>query len=329
DERLQQRRLGRTEMPMRVDEARHHRAAAGVDDVGGAARRCARADGANHTAFHHDRAVRDLAAHSIEDARIGDGQILRTGRTCDDRAADACQQSGHRTLHHPSYLRVERLVGARAASASCLRAPARIPNMPRLPSWHAYSISGSSICFIGIRTVHGCVHVAGSLIVTSYCNTSGAMRVKRSTRWSPVDDPIMSLFAEKPIVSTTSVSPSQCPRELPSHCKIDGDRCGCPSSGITRALWIVSMTKTTSCGDCTTSNTLLYAAVRRGTPNVMQRSLKPRLHGPSAGCARRRSAAAARRACASGVYGGIRPFGGSMISDVRRSKSRGGSQNPL
>jgi hypothetical protein len=89
------------------------------------------------------------------------------------------------------------------------------------------------------------------------------------------------------------------------------------------------MTNTTSYGDCTTSNTLLYAAVSRGTPNVMQRSPKLRLHGPSAGARRRCSATAARRACASGVYGGMRPFGGSMISDVRRSKSRGGSQNAL
>ena len=89
------------------------------------------------------------------------------------------------------------------------------------------------------------------------------------------------------------------------------------------------MTKTTSFGDCTTSNTLLYAAVSRGTPNVMHRSPKPRLQGPSAGLRRRCSAAAVRRACASGVYGGMRPFGGSMISEVRRSKSRGGSQNAV
>ena len=141
--------------------------------------------------------------------------------------------------------RGRRLVARSRSPATCsraprplltLRAPARMPNIPRLPSWHAYSISGSLICFIGMRTVQGCVHVEGSDIVTSYCNTSGAMRVKRSTRCRPVDDPIMSLFEEKPIVSTTSVSPSQCPRELPSHCGMPDDRCGRPSSGITRAL---------------------------------------------------------------------------------------------
>ena len=39
----------------------------------------------------------------------------------------------------------------------------------------------------------------------------------------------------------------------------------------------------TDCHNHADGTTLLYAAWNRGTPNVRQRSLRPRLSGPSAG----------------------------------------------
>src|SRR6185503_1458962 len=107
------------------------------------------------------------------------------------------------------------------SSASCFRAPDRMPAMPWFPSWHAYSINGSFERLKRTRAVHGRVHVDGSVMVASYCSVSAATRVKRSTRCRPLDEPSMLLLGENPFVSTTSVSPSQWPRELPSHWRIE------------------------------------------------------------------------------------------------------------
>ncbi|MCH7750120.1 MAG: hypothetical protein IH939_18715 [Acidobacteria bacterium] len=63
------------------------------------------------------------------------------------------------------------------------------------------------------RAVQGCVQVDGSSSVYSYCSISGPTRVNRSvTRTSRVE-PLTP--RDRLVVSTTSVSPSQCPRELP------------------------------------------------------------------------------------------------------------------
>ncbi len=50
---------------------------------------------------------------------------------------------------------------------SAARAPARMPTMPELPSWQAYSKSSSGECRNGIMSVHGFSHVSGSSIVIS------------------------------------------------------------------------------------------------------------------------------------------------------------------
>ena len=69
----------------------------------------------------------------------------------------------------------------------------------------------------GIIAVHGRVHVVSSATVNSYWSRSGLTRVKRSTRCRFSWAPRKLLFGEKFVVSTTSVSPSQCPRESPSQ----------------------------------------------------------------------------------------------------------------
>ena len=48
------------------------------------------------------------------------------------------------------------------------------------------------------------------------------------------------LCGEKLVVSTTSVFPSQRPRESPLHCRTPWGRCGRPSRGMTRVSWIAS-----------------------------------------------------------------------------------------
>src|SRR3989442_10653251 len=92
---------------------------------------------------------------------------------------------------------------------SSARAPARIPSRPVFPSWQAYSYICSLERLRGIITVHGLVHVAGSLNVTSYLTVVGLTRVKRSVTRTLSEEFIRLLFGEQFVVSTTSVSPSQ------------------------------------------------------------------------------------------------------------------------
>ena len=71
--------------------------------------------------------------------------------------------------------------------------------------------------------------------------------MKRSTRFSAeVVTPRRKLVSRrKLVVSTTSVSPSQRPRESPIHCRTPSGRCDRPSSGMTRELWTISFSSTT------------------------------------------------------------------------------------
>ena len=57
-------------------------------------------------------------------------------------------------------------------------------------------------------------------MVASYCRVLAETRVKRSTRCRSFDTPMKAVLGEKFVVSTTSVSPSQWPRESPIHCRI-------------------------------------------------------------------------------------------------------------
>src|SRR5579862_4240473 len=87
-----------------------------------------------------------------------------------------------------------------------------------LPSLQAYSNIGPSERLRGTTAVQGFVHVDGSLIVNLYSIVLASSRVKRS-----VIVKVLALASwkvapgRKLMVSTTSVSPSQCPRESPCH----------------------------------------------------------------------------------------------------------------
>ena len=81
---------------------------------------------------------------------------------------------------------------------------------------------------------------------------SSSVRVKRSVIFmfvvvgvSPRGEPGMPTFVMPPmplkfVVSTTSVLPSKCPRDSPIHCLMAGSSGPRPSTGITRASWIIS-----------------------------------------------------------------------------------------
>ena len=80
-------------------------------------------------------------------------------------------------------------------------------------------------------------------MVALYAIVLSLTRAKRSTRWhaslcgTPLSHPAATLVAIQPfplklVVSTTSVSPSQRPRESPSHDLRLASRCGRPSRGI-------------------------------------------------------------------------------------------------
>src|SRR5204862_7111134 len=104
-----------------------------------------------------------------------------------------------------------------ASSFSRKRAPVRMPVMPMFPSWHAYSYIISSILVRGSTAVHGLVSVVGSETVNSYLIVSRPTRVKRSTSFVVALEPGALVSRLKLTVSTTSVSPSQRPRESPIH----------------------------------------------------------------------------------------------------------------
>ena len=69
------------DVAMRVDEARHHGAAAGVDAHGvrGGARRVG-ADARDAAVAHDDRAALDRVTRAVEDAGVADHEVLRRGR---------------------------------------------------------------------------------------------------------------------------------------------------------------------------------------------------------------------------------------------------------
>ena len=58
-------------------------------------------------------------------------------------------------------------------------------------------------------------------------------------------DRLSRVLSVKFFVSTTSVSPSQRPRESPTHWRTFGGRCVRPSRGMMRALWTISLSSTT------------------------------------------------------------------------------------
>ena len=76
---------------------------------------------------------------------------------------------------------------------------------------------GPGVRVRGISTVQGCMKVSASSTVNRYSSVSASSRRKRSVRIMFGPAPQKEFFSEKFVVSTTSVSPSQWPRErLPS-----------------------------------------------------------------------------------------------------------------
>ena len=84
-------------------------------------------------------------------------------------------------------------------------------------SAEAYANTGPSTRLNGMPPVHGRVQMVASSTVNSQTTRSGPVRVKRSIRCRLAPDPRKLVLSEKLVVSTTSVSPSQCPRESPFH----------------------------------------------------------------------------------------------------------------
>src|SRR6185295_7898193 len=125
---------------------------------------------------------------------------------------------------------------------------------------------GPAIFVSGIDAVHGCVYDVGSVTVNSYFSVSASMRVKRSTTVVLAVDPCRLVFRRKLIVSTTSVLPSQRPRESPDHWR--SFVCGRPSVGMMRALWTISLMITTVPPDWMIWTLLLYAPGVIGGPEL-------------------------------------------------------------
>ena len=71
------------------------------------------------------------------------------------------------------------------------------------------------------------------------------MRLNRSTSFMFGLDPRKFVLSVKFVVVTTSVLPSQRPRESPIHWRMAGDAWGRPSSGMMRTSWIISVRITT------------------------------------------------------------------------------------
>ena len=74
---------------------------------------------------------------------------------------------------------------------------------------------GHSVRRRGTAAVQVRANVVGSAILTRWSIVSASIRVKRSTSRKPPARARKSFFGEKLVVSTTSVSPSQRPRESP------------------------------------------------------------------------------------------------------------------
>src|SRR5215208_496052 len=84
---------------------------------------------------------------------------------------------------------------------------------------------------------HGRVHVRGSSSVYSYLIVVGLTSVKRSVIFRFSVDPwklAAGVLSLKFVVSTTSVLPSQRPRESPSQPRTLDGGCGRPFSGMIR-----------------------------------------------------------------------------------------------
>src|SRR6202521_3274154 len=125
-------------------------------------------------------------------------------------------------------------------------------------SVQAYSKIGPCIELKGTIADQGFVHVAGSSIVNLYSIVLWSLRVKYSVIFKVLAlAPWKVAPGRKLVVSTTSVLPSQWPRESPCHGWILDERCGLPSRGMMRVSLFHSYSIITYPGDCTMRTLLL------------------------------------------------------------------------
>ena len=156
--------------------------------------------------------------------------------------------------------------------------------------------------------VHGLVQVVASSIVTAYSIVFASRRVQRSTRCKFSREPPKSVFGVKFVTSTTSVWPSQWPRESPHH-RLCAGRCGLPSTGDTRPPVSWPTIDTVPAQSELPGRTRDTALARNMIRHVVRLIVWGRR--------RSRRAYSATLFCTAGVTGGTLPFGGSTISDVR------------
>ena len=159
-------------------------------------------------------------------------------------------------------------------------------------------------------------------MVTRYCRTSGAVRVKRSTSRRSAVVPRYAALSLKFVVSTTSVSPSQRPTGI-AHPLPDRGRKVRPSVERDDARLVDHLRDDDdvlpASGRSDSCRCIPAAASPLGTPRTMHRTHKLKSSGLSAGPRALRAAASPlSRVCASAVDGGILPSGGSITRDVRR-----------
>jgi 6-bladed beta-propeller protein len=157
---------------------------------------------------------------------------LRRRTTDVVRAESSAVWNGHERLTASSV--VPRLVRRRGSLTSC-----------SCPRGRATSYVGPLTFRSPFSSVHGAAKVGGSATVSRYWIVSAATRVNRSTRWSWRVAPRKRRWSLKFVVSTTSVRPSQRPRESPSHRPMREPTCGRPLSGIMRTSCIISVRMTT------------------------------------------------------------------------------------
>src|SRR5947208_4679031 len=126
---------------------------------------------------------------------------------------------------------------------------------------------------------HGLVHVAESSSVNSYRSVFGPASVKRSISFVPAVPPRKLVpGAVKFVVSTTSVLPSQRPRESPSQFRTLDGRCGRPSRGMMRASLFDCMISTAYPG----ARKIYASAVTPAAPAAeSDPGLPPRVIGPA------------------------------------------------
>ena len=234
----------------------------------------------------------------------------------------------------PRLVSGETTVPPPASCASCSRAPPQ-----RVSRWRSSprdrrtrrSVPVPGAGRMKIRAVHGRVHVVGSSIVNSYCSTSSATRVNRSTRRrfagraAVVHIPLevggldhqrvaVPVAARIPQILAESGRQVRAPVErddagIVHHLHQDGDRTG-RLDDLVVAVCSPARSSARPAARAAQSGTQILRPGREARAHNAGARLGPPLAPPA-------------------VISGSRPFGGSSMSDVRLSNQRSISQKWL